>query len=87
LDGVDIDWEDNAAMEAGKGEQWLIQFTSQLRADLPSHVISHAPQGPYFCKEFYKNGAYITVNQQVGDKIDFYNIQFYNQGNTEYSTY
>ena len=26
LDGVDIDWEDNAAMEAGTGEAWLIKF-------------------------------------------------------------
>ena len=66
LDGVDIDWEDNGAMEAGKGEDWLIKFTNQLRGDLPNHIISHAPQGPYFCKEFYKNGAYVTVNQQVG---------------------
>jgi hypothetical protein len=24
-------------------------------------------------------GAYLTVNQQVGGLIDFYNIQFYNQ--------
>ena len=31
LDGVDIDWEDNAAMEAGKGEAWLITFTRRLR--------------------------------------------------------
>lgn len=26
LDGVDIDWEDNSAMEAGKGEDWIIKF-------------------------------------------------------------
>ena len=31
LDGVDIDWEDNDAMEAGKGEQWLISFSTKLR--------------------------------------------------------
>lgn len=31
LDGVDIDWEDNAAMEAGRGEAWLITFTRRLR--------------------------------------------------------
>lgn len=31
LDGVDIDWEDNAAMEAGKGEDWLISFSKKLR--------------------------------------------------------
>ena len=31
LDGVDIDWEDNGAMEAGKGEEWIISFTIKLR--------------------------------------------------------
>ncbi len=87
LDGVDIDWEDNAAMEAGKGEDWLIKFTTRLREGLPNHIITHAPQGPYFKKEFYKNGAYITIHQAVGNMINFYNIQFYNQGNTEYNTY
>jgi len=50
LDGVDIDWEDNSAMEAGKGEDWLISFQTKLRQLLPNHVISHAPQGPYFKK-------------------------------------
>lgn len=54
---------------------------------MPDHVISHAPQGPYFKKEYYKNGAYITVNDQVGSMIDFYNIQFYNQGDTKYDNY
>lgn len=48
LDGVDIDWEDNSAMEAGKGEQWLIDFTKKLREILPTHIITHAPQAPYF---------------------------------------
>jgi hypothetical protein len=50
LDGVDIDWEDNAAMEAGKGEDWLISFQTKLRQLLPNHIITHAPQGPYFKK-------------------------------------
>ena len=31
LDGADIDYEDNEAMEAGKGEEWLIAFTRKLR--------------------------------------------------------
>lgn len=50
LDGVDVDWEDNTAMEAGTGEAWLITFTTQLRSLLPNYTISHAPQAPYFCK-------------------------------------
>ena len=48
LDGADINYEDNAAMEAGRGEAWLITFTQVLRSRLPNHIITHAPQAPYF---------------------------------------
>ena len=87
LDGADIDYEDNEAMEAGKGEAWLISFTKELRRQLPNHIITHAPQGPYFKDEYYPQGGYVTVHQEVGDLIDFYNVQFYNQGNTQYNSY
>ena len=43
LDGVDIDYEDNAAMEAGTGATWVITFTRVLRERLPNHIITHAP--------------------------------------------
>ncbi len=87
LDGVDLDWEDNDAMENSTGQAWLVAFTKKLRQKLPNHIISHAPQAPYFCSEHYKKGAYITVDKSVGHLIDFYNIQFYNQGDTTYDTY
>jgi chitinase len=87
LDGVDIDWEDNHAMEAGSGEEWLVSFTIKLRELLPSHIITHAPQAPYFSSSHYKNGGYLAVHHRAGHLIDFYNIQFYNQGNTTYYTY
>ncbi|KAJ3108596.1 hypothetical protein HK100_003415 [Physocladia obscura] len=91
LDGADIDWEDNNAMDAGTGEAWLITFMQTLRPLLPSpqYIISHAPQAPYFIDNtsVYKNNAYIAVNAAVGSLIDFYNVQFYNQGaNTPYNT-
>lgn len=54
---------------------------------LPNHLISHAPQAPYFSTTQYRGGGYITVNNQVGSTIDFYNIQFYNQGGTTYDSY
>lgn len=54
---------------------------------IPNHIITHAPQAPYFCSQRYKNGAYVNINQQVGNLIDFYNVQFYNQGNNTYDTY
>jgi chitinase len=91
LDGVDLDWEDNSAMEAGTGEQWLITITKTLRNLLPKsqgYIISHAPQAPYFMgAPKYPKGGYLTVDKEVGSLIDFYNVQFYNQGTSTYDTY
>ncbi len=87
LDGADIDWEDNDAMNAGTGEQWLITFTKALRSVIPNHIVTHCPQAPYFKNEYYVNGGYKTVNDQVGNLINFYIIQFYNQGDSQYNTY
>jgi chitinase len=83
LDGVDIDWEDSPAFEKGdgSGEDWLITLTKRLRYLLPDSIITHAPQAPYFVgTKHYPKGGYIAVHEAVGDLIDFYNVQFYNQG-------
>jgi chitinase len=77
-------------MEKGTGEQWLITCTKTLRQYLPKgkYIVTHAPQAPYFVgKPFYPNGGYQTVDKEVGDLIDWYNIQFYNQGDTKYDTF
>jgi chitinase len=90
LDGIDLDWEDSAALESGKGEDWLIQCTKAARKVLPvgDYILSHAPQGPYFMgTSKYPNGGYLEVEKEVGNLIDFYNVQFYNQGTTSYDTY
>lgn len=31
VDGVDIDYEDNNAMNIGRGEEWVIKFQRKLR--------------------------------------------------------
>ncbi|KAG1770689.1 glycoside hydrolase family 18 protein [Suillus occidentalis] len=89
LDGVDIDYEDFNAMNAmnGSAETWLTTFTQVLRASLPQgqFILTHAPVAPWFAPT-YTSGAYLTVNKNVGSLIDWYNIQFYNQGTTEYTT-
>lgn len=87
LDGVDIDYEDNDAMTLSKAEPWLITFQTTLRKLLPDHLITHAPQAPYFSTTQYRGGGYITVHNKVGSTIDFYNVQFYNQGGTDYASY
>ncbi|KAI0794039.1 glycoside hydrolase family 18 protein [Fomes fomentarius] len=88
FDGVDIDYEDFGAMDTGTAENWLISFTKQLRSQLPSgeYIITHAPVAPWFTPTHYPGGGYLKVHQQVGSLIDWYNIQFYNQGSTEYTT-
>merc|ERR1719361_145929 len=52
--------------------------------------ISHAPQSPYFMGSTlgqYPDGGYNTVHRNCGGNIDFYNVQFYNQGGSTYNTY
>ena len=87
VDGVDLDYEDNAAMQAGTGADWIIEFTRILRQRLPNHIITHAPQAPYFSPTHYGSESYLKVHNQVGSMIDFYNVQFYNQGSSSYDTY
>ncbi|KAJ7640065.1 glycoside hydrolase family 18 protein [Mycena polygramma] len=78
LDGIDIDYEDFDAMPGKGGEQWLIDFTTQLRSDLGNdYLITHAPIAGWFAPNL-PGGAYRTVDAQVGKFIDWYNIQFYN---------
>lgn len=87
LDGVDIDYEDMPAMNSNKAEAWLITFQTELRRQLPAgqYLISHAPVAPWFTSAAdYVSGAYVEIHQQVGSGIDFYNIQFYNQGDGVY---
>lgn len=89
LDGVDVDYEDFQAMDDGTAVQWLVTFTNALRAQLPAgqYIITHAPVAPWFSDNSqFPGGAYLEVDQQAGSAIDWYNIQFYNQGASEYTT-
>ncbi|KAF9530434.1 glycoside hydrolase [Crepidotus variabilis] len=91
LDGIDVDYEDFDAFDAadGRAENWLISFTKQLRTQLPQgqYILTHAPVAPWFSPvAFGKGGGYLKVHQQVGNLIDWYNIQFYNQGASEYTS-
>ncbi|EIW74227.1 glycoside hydrolase family 18 protein [Coniophora puteana RWD-64-598 SS2] len=90
VDGVDVDYEDFTAFNKGDGsaETWLINFTKELRAKLPQgqYILTHAPVAPWFSPApKWGGGGYLKVNQEVGDMIDWYNVQFYNQGTSEYA--
>ncbi|KAH9847164.1 glycoside hydrolase [Lenzites betulinus] len=90
LDGIDVDYEDLDAMNArdGGAEAWLVVFTQTLREKLPKgdYLLTHAPVAPWFSPAFDTTGAYLTVHEQAGDLIDWYNVQFYNQGPSTYTT-
>ncbi|KAJ7446727.1 glycoside hydrolase family 18 protein [Mycena latifolia] len=90
LDGIDVDYEDFNAFDAGDGkaEAWLISFTTQLRTLLPqgTYILTHAPVAPWFSPSLWGGGGYLKVHASVGNLIDWYNVQFYNQGATEYTT-
>ncbi|KAJ3866302.1 glycoside hydrolase [Lentinula novae-zelandiae] len=90
LDGVDVDYEDFDAINAGDGkaEAWLASFTRRLRVKLPreDYLLTHAPVAPWFSPGKFGGGAYLTVDSTVGSLIDWYNVQFYNQGANEYTT-
>ena len=97
FDGVDLDYEDNAAMEQGTAVPWLIEMTEAMlkkfKATGRKYIITHAPQAPYFIDGKYPKN-YVELHQSVlsdgstvGDNIDSYLVQFYNQGSSAYSTY
>ncbi|KAG9310473.1 glycoside hydrolase family 18 protein [Chiua virens] len=92
VNGIDVDYEvkslrDFTAFNSGGGdaETWLISFTQQLRAQLPQgeYILTHARE---FSPSMWTGGGYLAVDQSVGSMIDWYNVQFYNQGATEYTT-
>jgi len=100
LDGVDFDLENlgvgftYGSMTAAQVVQWMVSATTAARQVLGStKYISHAPQGPYIGPVGAANtwagttGGYTGVWTGSNGAIDFYNIQFYNQGATCYVDY
>ena len=74
LGGVDVNYQDAAALQAGTGEAWLIVFTRELSIRLPAaegYIITHAPQARYFRVAAYPNGGYKAVHEAVGANISW----------------
>ena len=71
------------AADAGKSAAWVTDFHKALRSALgPDYLISHAPISPWFQGSAYPDGAYETVFKNIGDELDFFNLQYYNaEGN------
>ena len=58
-------------MNQRKGANWIIEFTKILRQKLPNHIITHAPQAPYFSPTHYGSESYLKVHREVGSMIVF----------------
>ncbi|KAJ7915153.1 hypothetical protein B0H13DRAFT_2457347 [Mycena leptocephala] len=83
VDGIDVDYEDTAAMAAGKAEAWVITLTtaaqkptrSRLHLDSRTYVgftacLAMAPWwGP--ASGDFPNGGYRKIDQSVGSMIDW----------------
>jgi hypothetical protein len=86
LDGIDVDYEDFGAVGSSisRTAQWLADFTTQLRKQLPAgqYFLTHAPVAPWFSEA---DGVYRLMDQKAGNAVDWYNVQFYNQGTSEYA--
>jgi len=89
FDGVDLDIEGFVFYgdDALDSWNWLIDATNAIKAYSITNnyplEISHAPQAPYFTGD---NG-YVLVEKGTNNAIDYYNIQYYNQGTSQYQSY
>jgi chitinase len=98
LDGVDFDLENIAEgfNVYGKSDadtvNWFVEVTDSCRRALGENgLISHAPQAPYFGPAGGNSwtgptGGYTEIERRTNN-INFYNLQFYNQGTDCYVDY
>ena len=97
LDGVDLDYEDNTAMEKGTAIPWLIEMVDAMvktfKASGKKYIMTSAPQAPYFMDGHYQKNyvdfhhSKLSDGSIVGDYMDSYLVQYYNQGSSTYCNY
>jgi len=82
FDGVDIDVEDSTQFM--KMADVTNKLASQFKTLFPNtkKEISHAPASANFGGNTGQPTDYFTVYATAGENIDFFNVQFYNQGCT-----
>lgn len=100
FDGVDFDIENLGVGFTGSGlastsqqlVQWLVDASKVVKA--MGLFVAHAPQAPYFgpiggTPQHWTGatGGYSAVYKAAPNAIDFFLVQYYNQGPTCYTTY
>lgn len=93
FDGVDVDLEDFPAFDKHSHEVvgWTVDYVKALRKWLPAKEgfgLTAAPVAPWFTPNSttYCHGAWGAIDKQIGKEIDYYNVQFYNQGVGSYDS-
>ena len=92
LDGVDFDMEltpqNYAPFESGEFQKFTKGCALGVNTVDLNLIVSFAPQGPYFATWTRDPElGYTALMKDDSLKIDFVNIQFYNQGDKFYTTY
>lgn len=86
FDGVDFDYEEFDIFGQKRVLTWLVDFTNTLRGELGCDaIVTHAPIAPWFSTKDYPSGSYVELHKRAGDSINWYNIQYYNQGRDAYT--
>ena len=94
FNGVDIDYEDDSGFDQPgqsanyDGAGFLVALTNGLYQALPAgqNIITHAPATPFWDPQggYYaantQIAAYTQIWQQAGNRIAWFNNQFYNNG-------
>ena len=101
MDGIDFDIE-NLTTGSSTDDPWPAYIAWLSTSTIAAYntyksitnkvpIITHAPQGPYFGPVggslwVGPTGGYTGLEKAIGQYISWYNIQFYNQGGTCYTT-
>ncbi|KAK0488965.1 glycoside hydrolase [Armillaria novae-zelandiae] len=83
LDGIDVDYEDFAAIDAVTEKLKCVHSSSHISRNLSSsaiHISLHTLRLRHgSLPRTSGGGGYLKVHEMVGDMIDRYNVQFYNR--------
>lgn len=99
--GIDLDIEHFPTIYEYADTDKLVAYFGQLSQQIKEQsssiigypiIVSHAPQSPYFngptdSSQSLYGYVYSKIEKQYGWYIDFYNIQYYNQGIGLYENY
>lgn len=81
FDYIDFDLENlEPNIDVQQFSDFFGSVATSLKRDIPNVLISHAPQTPYFTSDY--NNVYTAFYTAYQSVIDWFNIQYYNNGSS-----